>query len=91
MHTPHNDKHAAQQPKHILWIDYLEHKARARGCALALLEHMLRHATERYDDTQTRRLVVIGRHHRALVLIASEGLQGKSGSDWYFLTEDLCS
>ena len=69
----------------------MEYKARSRGFDRALLEDILRHATARYDDTKTQRLVVIGRHHRALVLIASEGLQGKSGSDWYFLTEDLCS
>ena len=50
----------------------MEPKARARGCDLALLEHMLRQATARYDATQTQRLVVMGRHHRTLVLMASE-------------------
>jgi hypothetical protein len=72
MHTPRNDKNAEQPPKNIIWIDYMEHKARSRGFDLAILEHILRHATERYYDTKTQRLVVIGRHHRALVLMAYE-------------------
>ena len=50
----------------------MEYKARARGFDLAILEHILRYATERYYDTKTQRLVVIGRHRRALVLMAYE-------------------
>src|SRR5712692_3713932 len=72
MHTPHHDKDAEQQPKNIIWIDYMEYKAQARGFDLDILEHILRHATERYYDTKPQRLVVIGRHRRALVLLAYE-------------------
>jgi hypothetical protein len=72
MDTPRHDKNAGQQPKNIIWIDYMEYKARARGFDFAILEHILRHATERYYDTKTRRLVVIGRYRRALVLVAYE-------------------
>jgi hypothetical protein len=72
MDTSRHDKHAEQQPKNIIWIDYMEYKARVRGFDLAILEHILRHATERYYDTKTQRLVVIGRHRRALVLMAYE-------------------
>jgi len=72
MDTPRHDKNAGQQPKNIIWIDYMEYKARARGFDLAILEHILRYAVERYYDTKTQRLVVIGRHRRALVLVAYE-------------------
>lgn len=50
----------------------MEYKARARGFDLAILEPILRHATERYYDTKIQRLVVIGHHRRALVLVAYE-------------------
>jgi hypothetical protein len=50
----------------------MEYKTRVRGFDLAILEYILRHATERYYDTKTQRLVVIGHHRRALVLIAYE-------------------
>jgi len=53
MDTPRHDKNAGQQPKNIIWIDYMEYKARARGFDLAILEHILRHTIERYYDTKT--------------------------------------
>ena len=50
----------------------MEYKAQVWGFDLAVLEHILRHAIERYYDTKTQRRVVIGCHHRALVLMAYE-------------------
>jgi RNA:NAD 2'-phosphotransferase (TPT1/KptA family) len=53
----------------IVWTEYLRHRARVRGFDLAVIEHIVRFASERYFDVDTRRMVAIGRHRRSLVLI----------------------
>jgi hypothetical protein len=39
----------------VVWTDYLRYRARTRGFDLALIEQLLRFASERYFDTVTRR------------------------------------
>lgn len=53
----------------IIWTDYVQHRARARGFDLATIEQLLRFGTERYFDTATRRGVVIGRQGQRVVLV----------------------
>jgi len=53
----------------IIWTEYLRHRARVRGFDLAVIEHIVRFSSERYFDTDTRRMVAIGRHGRWLVLV----------------------
>lgn len=53
----------------IVWTIYLQYKARLRGFDLLKLEHIVRHSSERYFDTDTGRSVVIGRHDQRLVMI----------------------
>ena len=53
----------------VIWTDYLRHRAHTRGFDLALIEQLLRFASERYFDTVTRRWVVIGRHGPRLVMV----------------------
>ena len=53
----------------VIWTDYLPYRARTRGFDLALIEQLLRFASERYFDTVTRRWVVIGRHGSQLVMV----------------------
>jgi hypothetical protein len=53
----------------IVWTEYLQYRAELRGFDLAGLEHIIRHSSERYFDTETGRTVVIGRHDRQLVVI----------------------
>ena len=53
----------------IRWTDYLKYRAKIRGFDLVKLEHVIRHSTERYRDTETGRLVVVGRHDEQLVMI----------------------
>lgn len=53
----------------IVWTDYLQYKARLRGFDLLKLEHIVRHSSERYFDTDSGRLVAIGRHNQQLVMI----------------------
>ena len=56
----------------IVWTDYMQYRARLRGFDLAKIEHVVRYSTERYYDTGTLRLVVVGRHDDRLVLIPCE-------------------
>lgn len=53
----------------IIWTDYLRHRARVRGFDLDAIEQIVRFSSERYFDTDTRRMVAIGRHGRWLVLV----------------------
>ena len=56
----------------INWTDYLRHRATIRGFDLEKLEHIIRHSSERYLDTETGRHVAVGRHREQLVMIPYE-------------------
>ncbi|MEW6212159.1 MAG: hypothetical protein AB1631_27635 [Acidobacteriota bacterium] len=56
----------------IVWTEYLRYRAELRGFDLAKLEHIIRHSSERYLDTETRRNIVVGRHGKQLVMIPYE-------------------
>ena len=56
----------------IKWTEYLKYRAKIRGLDLDRLEHIIRHSSERYFDTETRRHVVVGRHIDQLVMIPFE-------------------
>ena len=56
----------------IVWTDYMKRRARLRGFDLTKIEHIVRHSTERYTDTVTGRLIVVGRHDDMLVMIPCE-------------------
>ncbi|MBI5566974.1 MAG: hypothetical protein HY870_18900 [Chloroflexi bacterium] len=53
----------------IIWTDYLKYRAGLRGFELAQIEQIVKYSSERYFDTETRRLVIIGRVAEALVLV----------------------
>lgn len=56
----------------IVWTDYLRYRVGLRGFDLAKLEHIIRHSSERYFDTETGRTIVVGRHGLQLVMIPYE-------------------
>lgn len=56
----------------IVWTEYLRYRAELRGFELAMLERIVRHSSERYFDTETRRTIVVGRHRKQLVMIPYE-------------------
>lgn len=56
----------------IIWTDYLKYRASTRGFDLDELEKILRNSAERYQDTETGSLIVIGRHKSQIVMIAYE-------------------
>jgi len=56
----------------IVWTEYMKYRLDLRGFDLATVEHILRYSTERYADTMTGRVVVIGHHEKFLVMIPLE-------------------
>ena len=56
----------------IVWSDYMKNRAELRGFDLSKIEVLLRYGGERYFDTATRRLIVIGKHDDRLVIIPYE-------------------
>lgn len=60
----------------LIWTDYLQYRARLRGFDLAMIEHIVRYSGERFIDTETRRLIAIGRIEGLLVMIPCDTDQG---------------
>lgn len=58
----------------IVWTEYLKYRADLRGFDLDLLEDIIRYSSERYFDTETRSMVVVGRHSKELVMMPCEFL-----------------
>ena len=52
--------------------DYLRYRAEIRGYRIDMIEGILRGTGERYFDTETRRMVAVGRHGDLLVLVPYE-------------------
>jgi hypothetical protein len=56
----------------IIWSDYLQYRAKLRGFELAKIEEILKYSGERYYDTETGRLIAVGKHDNRLVIISYE-------------------
>jgi hypothetical protein len=56
----------------IIWSDYLQYRAQVRGFNLNKIEDILRYSDERYYDTETNRLITVGKHDNQLVIIPYE-------------------
>ncbi len=56
----------------IQWTEYMMYRVRLRGFDLAKVEQIMRYSSERYLDTATNRLVVVGRHDERLVMVLYE-------------------
>jgi hypothetical protein len=56
----------------IIWTDYFRYRVKLRGFNLNDLEEILRYSTERYYDTATDRLVVIGRDAKTMIMTPYE-------------------
>lgn len=61
-----------EAPFEIIWTDYMRYRAKLRGFDLAKVEHIMRHSNERYLDTVTERLIIVGRVGDLLVMIPSD-------------------
>jgi uncharacterized DUF497 family protein len=56
----------------IIWSEYLQYRANLRKFDLEQIEEILRFSSERYYDTETDRLIAVGKHHDTLVIIPYE-------------------
>jgi len=56
----------------IIWSDYLKYRIELRGFELSKIENIVGYSGERYFDTVTRRLIVVGKHDDRLVIIPYE-------------------
>ncbi len=56
----------------IIWSEYAKYKIGLRGFDLSKIENIVRYSGERYFDTVTRRLIVVGKHDDRLVIIPYE-------------------
>lgn len=58
--------------KRIILTDYFKYRVSLRGFDLSNIEEILRFSTERYHDTATGRLVVVGKDASIMVVIPHE-------------------
>ncbi len=63
------------QEKTFTVTEYLKFRVELRGFDLSLIEKIVRYSEERYLDTETNRLIVIGEHDKKLVMIHYEETQ----------------
>ena len=53
----------------LVWSEYIKYRAGFRKFELAKIEDIIRYSRERYFDTVTRRMIVVGKHDDRLVMI----------------------
>lgn len=51
----------------VIWTEYLKYRAELRGFELDTIESIVRYGDERYFDTITSRMLVVGKHGEILV------------------------
>jgi hypothetical protein len=56
----------------IIWTGYMKHRSKLRGFEFSKIKNILRHSAEKYLDTATQRLIVVGKHDDILVIIPYE-------------------
>lgn len=56
----------------IVLTEYMKYRLKLRGYNIETVEQILKYSSERYVDTVTGRMVVIGRHEKVLVMIPYE-------------------
>ena|GEM_PF-2703712 len=56
----------------FIWSEYIRHRAESRKFDLGKIEEILRYSAERYFDTETDRLVAVGRHDERLITKPTE-------------------
>ncbi len=56
----------------IIFSDYFKYKATLRNFNLNQIENILRYSPERYFDTVTQRMIVVGKHDERLVIVPYE-------------------
>ena len=60
-----------EEPR-VVWSEYMKYRTGLRGFELRQIERILLYSDEKYFDTVTRRLIVVGKHDDQLVLVPYE-------------------
>ncbi len=53
----------------VVLTDYLKYRARLRGFDLSAIDKVVRYSDERYFDSATQRMVVVGRDGDLLIMV----------------------
>jgi hypothetical protein len=61
----------------VIWTAYMLYRSRLRGFDLSVIESVVRHSGERYQDTTTGSLIAVGRHNADLIMIPYEKSDGR--------------
>ncbi|MCI5131717.1 MAG: hypothetical protein D3904_09365 [Candidatus Electrothrix sp. EH2] len=56
----------------IVWTEYIKYRLGLRGYDPVVIEEVLRYSSERYEDTMTDRMIAVGRHDNAFVMVPYE-------------------
>ena len=56
----------------IEWSEYIKYRANLRNYDIGKIEEILRYSKERYFDTITQRMIVVGKHEKRLVIVPYE-------------------
>ena len=56
----------------VIHAEYMKYRAGFRRFELTKIEDIMRYSRERYIDTVTRRMIVVGKHDDRLVMIPYE-------------------
>ena len=56
----------------VVWSEYMKYRAGFRKFELTKIEDIIRYSRERYFDTVTRRMIVVGKHDDRLAMIPYE-------------------
>jgi hypothetical protein len=56
----------------IIWTEYFKYRVKLREFHLERIEEILRYSTERYYDTSTDRLVVVGSDANIMIIVPYE-------------------
>ena len=58
--------------KKIIWTEYLQYRSLIRGYDLSTIEQIIKYSQERYFDTESQRLIAIGKHNNQIAAIPYE-------------------
>ena len=56
----------------VVWTEYMKYRTGLRRFELTKIEGIIRYSRERYFDTVTRRMIVVGKHDDRLVNVHAE-------------------
>ncbi|MFH1704111.1 MAG: hypothetical protein ABIB41_11950 [Nitrospirota bacterium] len=56
----------------VIWSEYMKYRVQLRKFKLSKIEDIIKYSGEKYFDTATHRMIVVGKHDDRLVMIPYE-------------------